>query len=695
MTAKGALILSLPALLSLVFWAGSAGAAASTSVPEGEIASADEAAELKLLFDEREMVTATKRATPLRKAPAIATIITADEIRHMGGRNLLDLLKMVPGVGIAMNEYGVNMIEVRGIRTTFNEKILLMIDGHTMNKNSFGSGLHLLADTLPVENIKQVEVVRGPGSALYGSSAFVATINIITRDADEIDGLEAKAGGGSFDTFKGNLVGAAGHGDKVAVSGSFDSYRTAGPELRVESDVLRNTPYSAAPGAPDLDVKQTDAFLKVVAGDLAFRGHYLASRKGYYIGFGYALTDETNSSCDIDNYWGEITYNRRVGVDLAATLKLSYDHYQQEPFVKSLPAGFNHSFPEGRIGRPFMQNRSLNTELQLDWDPFPGNHVIAGLGSESLKQYDVYRLANFNPLTGTYLGALQPVANWNQDASRQSTSLYLQDEWQAQEKINLTAGVRYDHYSDFGEAVNPRVGLVWNVLDQADLKMLYGQAFRAPHFQELYNINTVSNAGNPNLKPERIETFETGVAYRFSRALQLDLNYFHSDIDDLITRDGSVTPSSYINAGQATVQGVEVGLHGRALHALGWKTTYAYQDPRDGVTGQRLPYVPAHRATGSLNYGLNRYLELNSELHWTGSRPRAEGETRSEMPAYATVDVAATVRGFYKGLALQLAVHNLFDQRYADPDTSGTANKIPGDFPREGISVLANVMNKF
>lgn len=656
--------------------------------------SADEQSELLLLYDDKDLVTATKRSAPLHKAPAIATIITADEIRNMGARNLLDVLRMVPGIGISTTEYGSNMIEMRGIRTAFNEKILLMIDGHSMNKTSSGSGLYLLADTLPVENIRQVEVVRGPGSALYGSNAFMATINIITRDADDIDRLEAKIGGGSFDTFTGNLTGAAEYGDNLRVSGSTGYFRTNGPRLRVESDVLRSTAFSEAPGSPNLNAEQTEGFLKVVYGDLSFRGHYLGVKKGFFIGMGYALTSETQNYYDTDNYWGELAYSRKIATTLSATLKLSYDHYQQQPYVKSLPDGFNDSFPEGKIGRPLVQDQSINAEVQLDWDPFPGNHVIAGVVSESLKQYDVHRIANFDPLTGAYLGSLQEVANWNKNAERQTTSLYLQNEWRLLDQVAVTAGVRYDDYSDFGDAVNPRAGLVWSILDNTDLKLLYGQAFRAPSFIEMYNINTVSNAGNPDLKPERIETWEAGVAARFSRAFNLDLNYFYSAIDDLITRDATATPARYINAGKAVTQGMELGLHG-AFDLLQWKTSYAWQDPRDDVTGRRLADVPSNRATASLNYALTQYLNLYTGLIWTGPRPRDAGDIRPEMPDYTTVDMAVTAHDFLQGLELQVALFNLFDKRYSDPDTSGAALKIPGDFPREGISAQANLLYKF
>ncbi|MCE1227178.1 MAG: Plug domain-containing protein, partial [Geobacteraceae bacterium] len=139
------------------------GADGSSAQPNAVVAlnEQSEDKELLMFFEEQDLVTATKRPTSLRKAPAIATIITADEIRNMGARNLLDVLKMVPGFGVSINEFGTLMIEVRGIRTGTSEKILVMIDGHSLNRNTNGSVLvYNVASKLPVENIRQVEVVR-------------------------------------------------------------------------------------------------------------------------------------------------------------------------------------------------------------------------------------------------------------------------------------------------------------------------------------------------------------------------------------------------------------------------------------------------------------------------------------------------------------------------------------------------------
>jgi iron complex outermembrane receptor protein len=666
--------------------------------PQGTQPSSEGGAERELLlfFEEQDLVTATRRPTSLRKAPAIATVITAEEIRNMGARNLLDVLKTVPGLGISTNEWGTLMVEVRGIRTGASEKILVMIDGHSLNRNTNGSAIvYNVAGKIPMENIRQVEVIRGPGSALYGNSAFVATINIITRDAEEIEGLEAKAGGGSFDSFKGNLVGGKSIGDKLTVSGSLDYAQTDGPRLAVEADTLTVTPFSMAPGKTDSRSRHTDAFLKAAYGGFSFRGHYQQQKERFFIGLASALTDDSYNA--LDTYWGELAYDRRLAEKVSTNLKLYYDYYEQgdRQMAKLFPNGFAGAFPNGAIGKPMLKNRTLGGEIQVDWDAFEGNHMIAGVAYEALRQYDVRQEANFDPATFADIGPIQPVANWNKDVTRRVFAAYLQDEWELPARVNLTAGLRYDRYSDFGDTVNPRAALVWSFLENADLKLLYGQAFRAPNFQELYNINNPVVVGNPGLKPERIKTYEAGLAWRLNRYFAANLNYFYSAIDDQIGWDTATTPAVNANIGNSKTQGVEMGVNGDYGADIRWKAAYAWQDPRDANTDRRLPYVPSHRASGSVECGLTKYLNLHGDLLWTGTRGRGPGDDRARMPAYATVDLAATLKNVFKTLEIQGTVRNLFDRRYKDPDTSGgnvnlagTGPKVPGDFPREGISVF-------
>jgi len=654
------------------------------------------AEELLLFFEEEELVIATKRATTVRKAPAIATVITAKEIRNMGARNLMDVLKMVPGMGISRNEQGFFMLETRGISTVKSEKILLMIDGHSMNKNYAESGFSYFGDYLNVKNIKQIEIIRGPGSALYGTNAFVSVVNIVTKNAEDIDGLRASITGGSFDTQKYNLLFGRTLENGLQVFSSLDHWKTDGPNLRIEEDRLSGTPFTTAPGNADTGFEATDLFLKLIYKDLSYRGHYQANDRGVYIGFANALTDD--NSLKFNNYWHEFNYTNSMTGGSSANIKLYFNQFEQDASVEIFPEGFLGAFPDGMTGGPKVKDRTIGAEFQYRYIISDINKLDVGFVYEDIKQFDVKSISNFDPGDNSDLGSIQDISswgNWNRNVTRDIFAAYLQDEWEIRKDLNLTAGVRYDHYSDFGDTTNPRLGIVWSFLENADLKLLYGQAFRAPSFSELYTDNNLSLVGSDDLAPEKIKTYEAGLGYRFSGQLRIDLNYFHNDIDDLIVRDNSTSPATYTNLGGAEIDGLEAVLSGNYSYDNYWRLAYTYQDPRDSDTNEKIANVPKHRAGASINHGLSKHLISHVDVLWTGERPRAGGDDRDEMPSYTTVDLALTAKNLYKTVEIQGTIHNLFDETYKDPDISGASQFIPDDYPREGISALLTVSYKF
>jgi len=666
------------------------------SVPPTHAASEEEQAFLSMYFTPEELEISTRRAIALTKAPAIATVITDREIRNMGARTLIDVLKLVPGMGISITDQGFFRLEVRGTVTGQSEKVLVMIDGHSLNKNHSGSSFPFFLDHLSVDNIKKIEIVRGPGSALYGTNAFVAVINIITKSAADVEGGSVSVSGESFDTRKYNLLAGKTFKNGLKISGSIDYTKTHGPDLLIKRDRLSGTPFTRAPGDAETRFEGTGIFFEASYKNLTYRGQYLTTDRGAYIGLGYALTDF--NSLKSDNFWQELSYRHSFTEKFSSKMKLYYDYFNQDWLVKVFPDGFAGSFPNGMIGGPKARNRTIGGEIQLDCSISETNHLLAGINYEEMKQYEVRAISNFNPITGQYLGSVQDISswgNWNRDVKRNIFAAYLQDEWEIKDNISLTAGVRYDHYSDFGDTTNPRVGIVWRFLEKADLKLLYGQAFRAPTFTELYTINNPTLSGNPNLVPEKIRTYEAGIGYTYSERFRIELNYFYNDIDDLIVRDTSTVPGTYANLGAAKSNGIEAVLSGRYTNDNYWKVAYSWQDPRDAYTSERLPFIPRNRASASVNYGFSKYLVSHVDVLWTGPRPRSAGDTRAAVPSYTTVDLALTLRNIYKNLEIQAAVHNLFNEKYVDPDLSGASRFIPYDYPREGVSALLKVSYKF
>ncbi|BCB96932.1 hypothetical protein JZK55_18540 [Dissulfurispira thermophila] len=507
-----------------------------------------------------------------------------------------------------------------------------------------------------------------------------------------------------FDTKKFNVLGGKSLGE-FQISGAVDYINADGLKLLIESDRLSATQPSItmAPGKADLHLEKTDIFLKALYGNLSFKGQYIKKNHGAF-GISYALTDE--NSLRFTNFWNELSYSQTIMDNLSAQVRLYFDQFEQDARVELFPEGFTSTagtFPDGAFARALLKNRTLGTELQFEYKLSENNHLIVGGLYENIRQFDVKMHINYDPRTATAdllpLGSFQDVTSWanfNKDAKREVWAAFIQDEWEIRDNLNVTAGVRYDHYSDFKDAFNPRMGVVWGFVKNAELKLLYGQAFRAPNFIELYNANNPTVLGNPGLKPEKINTYEAGVGYRFTDNFRIDANYFYNKIDDLIVRDTSITPTpKYANKGGADVKGIEIEMRGNYTSSNYWKLSYTYQEPKDSDTNERLPNVPSQRATASLNYELSKYINSHIDVLWTGSRPRAPGDTRSKMPSYATVDLTLIAKNIYRGLEIKGTIYNLLDKRYRDPDTSGSLQLIPNDFPREGISALVSVRYKF
>ncbi len=179
--------------------------------------------ELFAIFTEEEIVvSALKRPRTVSKSPAIMSVVTAKQIKQMGFRTLAQVMRIVPGFDINMGETGESEISVRGVLEKSSHKVKVLIDGHSVNEQFRGAASWTFWD-LVVENAKRIEIIRGPGSALHGQNAFLAVINVITKDTDDIDGFQWTLSGGSFGTQNYNMLFGKEIGE-IKISGFFFSF---------------------------------------------------------------------------------------------------------------------------------------------------------------------------------------------------------------------------------------------------------------------------------------------------------------------------------------------------------------------------------------------------------------------------------------------------------------------------------------
>ena len=335
-------------------------------------------------FDE-EVTIATRHETQISKAPGIVTVITAEEIKNLGYRTIVEVLRIVPGFEILkVADFGVVIPVVRGLATSSSaNRIRVMINGHFVNDPTRGGAFDQF-DDLPVENIKRIEITRGPGSAVYGENAFSAVINIITKDAKDIDGVRVSSGYGSFDTYEENIIFGKVLG-KIEVSGMLHYKQTSCFDGVIESDSQRNIDnalsslgYSAvsqAPGSVHDSRQKYDMHLKVVYSDFWFQGLYSNKNFDPFVGPQYALTDE--SYVEDNHVFGEVGYKKVFDNKFTIKPKLYYDQIDGNNYIESLTEGASlpfdtngdgnydtfNTYPDGLIGDGKLSQKIVGTEI--------------------------------------------------------------------------------------------------------------------------------------------------------------------------------------------------------------------------------------------------------------------------------------------------------------------------------------------
>lgn len=476
------------------------------------------------LFDLK-IVTASKSEETFGEAPASVTVLTYRDIRSLGVTTLEELLNYVPGFQATRDvEQGTaHRIGVRG-RAKFNsEYVLFLINGQRIN-DMYTGGVTLLNRYITVDNIKQIEVIRGPGSALYGSGAFLGVVNIITFSEDQ-NNLTLQYGTMNARAFTANLSQRLG---PVSLYGFARYYADDGFQFDALKDAYGHT------GASPDPVHGIDVLATLRWRGLSIQVRHTERHLENFLPFG--VLNSHNSTEDTRQTSINATYDWDIHpkVRLSFSGGFLFDHFTAlYPILEGTQLAPGLILDRNFFSGPLLDTYQLSLGTSLRARPIPSNELSAGLGYDRLEPTDVAALASHDTRTVAYLGG--PIVEFRGDASfnvavaRQIFSTYLQDKQNLGKWVHLTAGVRLDYYSDFGLTVNPRAALVLTTPIQSAVKFIYGKAFRAPNFLEFYDRNNPVDFGNRNLRPEDVHTFE--VSYTQShRFFFASLNYFHNII---------------------------------------------------------------------------------------------------------------------------------------------------------------------
>jgi len=586
-----------------------------------------------------------------REAPSSVTIVTADQIRKFGYRTLADLLRGVRGFYVSYDR-NYSYVGVRGFSRPgdYNDRILVLIDGHRVNDNVYGQVLIGTEFPLDVALIKRVEIVRGPSSSLYGTNAFLAVVNVITVSADEIGGLQLAGEAGGFGSYKGrSAYGGFAHGVELLLSGTL--YESAGASRlffpAFDSPLTNNGIADNADGDSSRNL-----FCNLKFGHFALESA-LSTRKKHIptASFGTDFNDPRTSTVDSAGYL-DLQYNRSLRQDTSLNLRVSYDG-----------AAYHGVY----VDPSSVQGSDvLNEDLERgDWLGFNANvtktfrrkHKVT-LGTalqDNLRQNQTSY--NLNPR----------LLILDDHRSSQEWAVFAQDEFTLTKKLILNAGVRHDQYQTFGGTTNPRLALIFTPIKPTTFKLIYGQAFRSPNNYELYYQDGYSVEGNPHLQPESIQSTELVWEQSLSGNFRLSGTAFEDRITNLINQQSDPVNHLlvYENSGKARTRGLGAELAGKTHSGIEGRVSYTFQNSEDLATGLSLTNSPSQLVKANLICPvLNHKLSLGFEAQYTGPRKTLAG---TQTAQYTVANITASSREFAGGFRLSATLYNVFNRKYSDP----------------------------
>jgi outer membrane receptor for ferrienterochelin and colicins len=603
---------------------------------------------------------ASKYEQKLMEAPAYVTIINQDAIKKYGYRTLADTLRSVPGLFIT-NDHNYQYLGVRGFNRPgdYSTRILLLVDGHRINDGLYDQAPIGTDFPIDIDLIDRVEVIRGPSSSIYGTNAFLAVVNVITRNGRDLKsndkkGLEASGDAGSFNSYKGRLSYGnqwAG-GPELLVSGSY--YDSRGPDFffrQVDNPAARNEV------AHNCDYDNfLSLFSKFAFQDFTLTGVYHSREKGIPTGaYGTVFGDPRTRTVDTRTFVN-LKYDHTFASEWRVLARMSYNHNPYDGF---------YFINKANPGEPFaiVENRDIGradwwgTEVQVSKTLFDRHKVI--LGNE---YRDYFRLdqRNYdeNP-KATYLDDQRESRVW---------AFYAQDEFTILSNLRLNAGLRYDHYSTFGGSLNPRLALIYNPFKQTALKLLYGQAFRAPNAYELYyQDGGITQKPNPDLKPEKINTYEAVWEQYFAQHYRFVASGYYYKIHDLITQQMDPTDGLIIfeNTDRVVAKGLTLELGGKWANGLEGRLSYTLGTAKNEQTGKLLTNSPTHLPKFNLIVPLfSDKLFSGLEVIYLSSR---KGLNNSRVGDVILTNLTLFNKNLFKGWEFSASAYNIANQKFRDP----------------------------
>lgn len=588
----------------------------------------------------QEVVSASKFVQKSAESATSISVITADDIKNFNYATLGEALNSQRGIYLT-NDRNYLYVGSRGFSrpTDYNNRIVIMIDGHIMNEVFYGSGFMGNELALNLKNVEKIEIIRGPGASLYGSGSMHNIVNVIMKKATETDGLLLSAGTGSF----GQNMFSAAYGGKlkdvdISVSGTAGLSKGENfyfPEL--------DSPSSNNGISTGKDWEKHAGFQAAIKrNNFKFSAGYSLRYKGIPTG-----AYETDLDGDVFTqdyrYYIETSYSKEFNKNCLLLARAYYDDYY-----------YKGSYPSGGIDL-FDQSvgRWAGSELQFYTKTGKRNTLISGIEYKYIFRADYREWDN----SSTY---------FNQNFPYSFFSLYTHDQFTLSGNLSFTAGFRYDHYSVFGDAFSPRAAIVYTYSDASSVKLLYNEAFRIPNIYESFYESENDHKSNPDIKPEKIRAFEIAWGHKINEQFFGSLSLYTFIMRDLIDQilDNTDDLTVFRNISKVNGTGIEYELRYKPSIKSNGYFNLSLQKAKDPATGNLLTNSPEILIKSGMVFPVFNLISLSPEIFFESGRYTLQGDKTSNV--YLFNLSLGSIR-FLKYFDVSVKARNLFDLKYKYP----------------------------
>jgi len=607
------------------------------------------------------VVAASKKEQHISQVAASAFVISHDEIHRHGYRTLGEALGRISGMYLS-SDRNYDYLGVRGysLPGDYNTRILLLIDGHRSNNALYDQAYMEGGFPVDLESIDRIEVVKGPGSALWGNNALLAVVNVITKKGKDLDGGRIMAETGSHQHRKLYLEYGQIAANGLSLAGSLSALDAAG-----ENHIY----------FPELDQPNfNNGVAQDVDGEQAYKGYLSLAYKNFGLLFTHAKRTKTPPPAAWD---GAFNDPNAYTVDKTTALEVTYStnllaegnghlftrlYHDRAAYYGDYPYHENAGWSGDTItNKDEGSSRQWGGEIRYSMAPWQNLSLTVGL-----EYLDVYQVIQKNWDAPPYSSvALDTSANQGTYAI---SSGYAQGEYNLLANVTLIAGLRHDDYSTFGSQWSPRAALLYSPRLTTTLKLLYGEAFRAPNDYERNYDDGSYMVGNTSLGPEDIQTWELVCEQNFGNHTRLVASIFRFEMHNQITQQ--TIPGDLLqfqnNPDEVRSDGAELQLETTFDNDLSGYLSLSTENTKNRTTGSRLDNSPTVLAAGGLSMPLwDEKLHLAPEVRFIGKRnSTATGET---LAATTTANLSLTADSLFGNLDLSFNIYNLFNRRHTTP----------------------------